>query len=546
MGDAAPKSGGIEATWIDETNHGNPISVTFKGSLREEQSYAVESLCAENNGILSATTAFGKTVTAIGMIAKLKVNTLILVHTKSLLDQWKRELEKFLAVDYMPDEQPKKRGRKIQFSPIGTLCSNGDKLHGIIDVAIMQSCINDNEVKSFVKNYGMVVVDECHHVSAVSFEQVLKSVCAQHVYGLTATPIRKDGHQPIIFMQCGPIRYTADAKSQMKDQNFQRMLVPRFTSFRVFSDDKQSYTQVAKQLAEDEYRNHLIINDVCEVLKKGRSPIILTNLTFHINILADLLKPFCQNVITLIGSESAKEKRQKQELLNSISPSDSLVIIATGKYVGEGFDYARLDTLFLALPVSWKGIVVQYAGRLHREYEGKHEVLIYDYVDVHVPVYEVMYRRRLKGYAATGYSIRTNEVFFSEQFVSTDIIYDGKSFCNPFISSIIKARHTIILCCPIIKLGQNTVIADRLRVLSFNGVGITVITKDNNGDMERLRADGIQIYIKTGFDFNCCIIDKAGVWYGSVNILGFHSSEDNIITFHDAEAANNLIEMLFK
>ena len=166
---------GAEATWIDKTNHGQPITVSFNGTLKEEQSFAVECLCSESNGILSATTAFGKTVAAIGMIAKLKVNTLVLVHTKALLDQWKRELEKFLTIEYGQEEQVRKRGRKKQFSPIGTLCSTGDILHGIIDVAIMQSCIKGNEVKPFVRNYGMVIVDECHHVSAVSFEQVLSS-----------------------------------------------------------------------------------------------------------------------------------------------------------------------------------------------------------------------------------------------------------------------------------------------------------------------------------------------------------------------------------
>ena len=537
---------GAEATWIDKTNHGQPITVTFDGVLRDEQSMAVDCLCAESNGILSATTAFGKTVTAIGMIAKLKVNTLILVHTKALLDQWKRELEKFLIVEYEPEEQVRKRGRKKPFSPIGTLCSTGDSLHGIVDVAIMQSCINDNEVKPFVRNYGMVIVDECHHVSAVSFEQILKKVNAQHVYGLTATPTRKDGHQPIIFMQCGPIRYNADAMSQIRNQSFERLLVPRFTPYRALTDDKQNYAQTIQQLSEDEFRNQMIVKDVCEALKEGRSPIILTNLTTHVSVLAELLKPHCQNVITLVGSESAKEKRQKQERLLSISAKDPMVIVATGKYVGEGFDCPRLDTLFLTLPVSWKGIVAQYAGRLHREYEGKKEVLIYDYVDIHVPVCEVMYRRRLKGYAAIGYSIRSNELFFSELSTTTDIIYDGKNFIKPFVNGLSKANQSIVLACPRIKLGRFSIVADRLCELATTGIAIHIFTKEENDDVVKLRVNGIHVNLKPDISFNCCVIDRKDIWYGSVNFLGYHSTEDNVITFHDAETAKDILELLYK
>lgn len=537
---------GAKAKWIDKTNHGQTISVTFNGDLREEQAQAVECLCGENNGVLSATTAFGKTVTVIGMIAKLKVNTLILVHTKALLDQWKRELEKFLTIEYEPEEQVRKRGRKKQFSPIGTLSSTGDTLHGIIDVAIMQSCITDNEVKPFVREYGMVIVDECHHVSAVSFEQVLKTITAQRVYGLTATPTRKDGHQPIIFMQCGPIRYSADAKSQMKSQSFERLLVPRFTPYRLLSEDKPSYAQTIQQLSEDEFRNRLIVNDVCEVLKERRSPIILTNLTSHVFALAELLKPHCKNVITLVGSESAKEKRQKQEWLLSIPATEPLVIVATGKYVGEGFDCPRLDTLFLSLPVSWKGIVAQYAGRLHREYEGKKEVLIYDYVDIHVPVCEVMYRRRLKGYAAIGYSIRSTEMFFSELTTTSDIIYDGKSFVKPFIDNLSKAKQSVILSCPKIKIGRYSLIADKLAELITNGTAIQIFTKDDNADVSKLRTCGITVTLKPDINFNCCLIDRSDIWYGSVSILGYHSTEDNMITFHDAETAKNILELLYR
>ena len=529
----------------DKCNHGKPISVQFNGVLRDNQQEAVNVLASNSNGVLSATTAFGKTVTAIGLIAKHGVNTLVLVHTKALLDQWVKALEQFLTIDTIPEENERKRKRRKPLSPIGTLSSTGNKLHGIIDIALMQSCISDNEVKTFVKEYGMVIADECHHVSAVNFEQILKTVNARYVYGLTATPIRKDGHQPIIFMQCGPIRYSADAKSQMLNQTFERLLVPRFTPFRPIAGSDLSYTKVAEQLAEDEFRNLFIVRDVVEVLKEGRSPIILTSRTSHVATLAELLKPHCPNVITLIGSESNKDKRQKIEYLQSIPPSEQLVIVATGKYVGEGFDYARLDTLFLVSPVAWKGIVAQYAGRLHREYEGKQDVQIYDYIDIRVPVCESMYRKRLKGYASIGYRIRNNEAFDS-LFPITDVIYDGQNFEPPFISDLSKAKQSVVVSCPKVKTGRHSQIADRLADLMANGIEIVLYTKEENDDAIRLQHQGISVIYKDHLSLHAAIIDKSTIWYGSVNILGYRSLEDNLIRFRNPEIASNLLDSLQK
>ena len=529
----------------DKCNHGKPISVQFNGVLRDNQQEAVNVLASNSNGVLSATTAFGKTVTAIGLIAKHGVNTLVLVHTKALLDQWVKALEQFLTIDTIPEENERKRKRRKPLSPIGTLSSTGNKLHGIIDIALMQSCISDNEVKTFVKEYGMVIADECHHVSAVNFEQILKTVNARYVYGLTATPIRKDGHQPIIFMQCGPIRYSADAKAQMLSQSFERLLVPRFTPFRPIVGSDLSYTKVAQQLAEDEYRNLFIVKDVIEVLKEGRSPIILTSRTSHVSILAELLKPHCPNVITLIGSESTKDKRQKMEHLQSIPSSEQLVIVATGKYVGEGFDYARLDMLFLVSPVAWKGIVAQYAGRLHREYEGKQDVQIYDYIDIRVPVCESMYRKRLKGYASIGYRIRNNEAFDS-LFPITDVIYDGQNFELPFISDLSKAKQSVVVSCPKVKIGRHSQIADRLADLMANGIEIVLYTKEENEDTISLQHQGISVIYKDHLSLHAAIIDKSTIWYGSVNILGYRSLEDNLIRFKNPEIASNLLDSLQK
>ena len=482
----------VDYLFNDKTNHGRIISVHFNGELRENQQEAVNALSANNTGVLSATTAFGKTVTAIGLIAKLGVNTLILVHTKALLDQWVQRLEQFLVIDDIPEVEEGKRKRKKPLSPIGTLSSTGNKLHGIIDIALMQSCIADNEVK-----------------------------------------------------QCGPIRYAADAKAQMQSQTFQRLLVPRFTPFRPISGEDLSFTKVAQQLAEDECRNLFIVKDVIEVLKEGRTPIILTSRTAHVDVLANLLKPHCPNVITLVGSESAKEKRQKMEYLQSIPPTEPLVIVATGKYVGEGFDYARLDTLFLVSPIAWKGIVAQYAGRLHRDYEGKQDVQIYDYIDIRVPVCESMYRKRLKGYASIGYRIRNNEMFDS-LFPTTDIIYDGLNFEHPFIADLAQAKRSIIIACPKVKLGRCSQIAKRIVDLASNGIEAILYTKEGNEDTLQLQHQGICVITVERLSLHAAIIDKSTIWYGSVSILGYHSTEDNLIRFRNPEIATSLFEALCK
>lgn len=535
---------GVAYRYNDKTNQGKAISVHFNGKLRDNQKDAVMLLSAKNTGVLSATTAFGKTVAAIGLIAKLGINTLVLVHTKTLLNQWVRELEKFLIIETMPEENVGRR-RKKPSSPIGTLSSTSNKLHGIIDVALMQSCIAENEAKSFVKDYGMVIVDECHHVSAVSFEQVLKAVNARHVYGLTATPTRQDGHQPIIFMQCGPIRYTADAKAQMQSQNFGRLLIPRYTPFQLVSDEPFSYAKAEKQLAEDEFRNLFIIKDVVEALNEGRSPIILTNRTAHVETLAKLLKPHCPNVITLVGSYKNKDKRLTMEQLQSISTSEKMVIVATGKYVGEGFDYARLDTLFLVSPVAGKNIVTQYAGRLHREFESKQDVQIYDYIDIRVPVYESMYRKRLKSYASIGYRIQNKEIF-DGLFPTTDLIYDGLNFERPFISDLAQCKRSIVVSCPKIKTNRYSQIAERLIDLVSNGIEIVLYTKEENDDTAKYKLNGIHVIRNEHLTLHAAIIDKSLIWYGSVNILGFLSAEDNLIRFKNPEIATNLLESIHK
>ena len=542
----------IDYEIVDNTNHGKPIGVTFKGKERDEQLDAINALMPFSNGVLSATTAFGKTVTAAALIARRKTNTLILVHSKALLMQWHERLSEFLDIDFTEEEISKKRGRKKAFSPVGCLDSTSNTLHGVIDIALMQSCFENDEVKPFVKGYGMVIVDECHHVSSITFENVLKHVTAHYVYGLTATPIRKDGLQPIIFMQCGPIRFFADAKAQIQKQSFQRYLMPRFTSYRPVTDDKQSFTALSQSLAESEIRNNLIIEDVLNVVAAGRTPIILTARTSHVELLAEMLKQHVANIIQLTGEGTAKNKRETLQKLQDIPKDAPLVIVATGKYVGEGFDYPRLDTLFLALPISWKGLVAQYAGRLHRENEGKKDVRIYDYIDIHEPVCENMYRKRLKGYSAIGYRVLskdTQTLFDNTDDLQTSSyegqIFNGNTFRLAFMQNLKSSRQSIVISSPKLYRTERNTFVKMLREFHVSGVQIAILTSEESSQTNYLKSLGLYVKIVPKLSLSSCIIDRSTVWYGSINILGYVTEEDNIIKITDGKLANELLDVIY-
>lgn len=532
----------------DKTNPGRPIRIQFKGSLRQEQQTAADAILEHDIGVLSAATGFGKTVIAAYLIAQRKINTLVLVHTQALLNQWKASLTDFLEIAETLPEQPKRRGRKKERTLIGQLGGTKNTLSDFVDIAIMQSLISGNKVREVVKDYGMVIVDECHHVSAVSFERILKEVSARYVYGLTATPTRQDGHQPIIYMQCGPIRYCVDAKSQAEKQTFAHYLIPRFTAYRSASMDK-GIAALYTDLAANEMRNACIVKDVTEALQSGKTPIVLTERREHVQLLAQRLSGCCKNIVTLFGTASAKIRWETMQQLLSIPAGEELLIIATGKYVGEGFDYPRLDTLFLALPISWKGKVAQYAGRLHREYPGKREVQIYDYVDIHVPMLEKMYQKRLRGYAAIGYRIKVDDALPA----NPDLIYDGKTFYPVFCEDIRAAKHEILIVSPFVRKSRVTQIARVLSEPLLGGATAVVVTrppedfpeKDRKTVTEntnRLRAFGVEVRYKSGFHQKFAIVDEQIVWYGSVNFLSFGASEESVMRFTSQDIAGQLMD----
>ena len=379
------RDNGIDSHLIDERFGGEAINVAFAGTLRLDQEIAVSAMLDHDTGVLCAPTAFGKTVTAAAMIARRGVNTLVLVHRTELLKQWQERLQTFLGVS---------KGL------IGTIGGGKSKPTGKIDIAVMQSVSRRGEVNPLVENYGQVIVDECHHVGAASFDAILKRTKAKYVLGLTATPIRRDGLQPIIFMQCGPIRHTA-AKPATAPHDLE--VVPRTLFSRIELPTDAGIQDIFRQLANDPERTETIAAEVRNAIALGHKVLVLTERTDHLDAIREALDDLTPRPFVLHGRMSKRQRSALVAELDALPPDAPRSLLATGKLVGEGFDHPPLDTLILAMPVSWRGTLQQYAGRLHREHVGKTNVRIIDFVDLGHPALLRMWDKRLRGYRSMGY-----------------------------------------------------------------------------------------------------------------------------------------------
>ena len=386
---------GVPLDIHDERNPGRPVETAFLGSLIPEQQSAADALLPHDIGVLAAATGFGKTVIAASVIASRGTNTLVLVHRRQLMEQWIARLAAFLD---------------LPVTAIGQIGGGRRKPGGIIDVGVIQSLVRKGEVDDIVADYGHLVVDECHHISAVSFEAVARRAKAKYVLGLSATVARRDGHHPIVLMQCGPVRFRTSAKAQARQRPFGHRAILRPTEFRLpagLDAEHPPIQHVYAALAADEDRNDIIFDDVLQALEAGRSPILLTERKDHAHRFAERLGRFARNVLVLRGGMGTRQRREVMQRLEDIPGTEERVLIATGRYVGEGFDDARLDTMFLTMPISWKGTLAQYVGRLHRLHAAKHEVLVHDYVDRAVPTLMRMRmsEKRVRGYEGLGYSV---------------------------------------------------------------------------------------------------------------------------------------------
>ena len=523
----------------DNRETGDEINIHSNIELYENQKEALEEMLKSDIGILSAGTGFGKTVVASVLIAKRKTNTLILVQSHALLEQWKKSIKQFL--DFAP----------------GTIAAGKDKSTGIVDIAIVNSLVEkqSDEVKPRAIKYGMLIIDECHHVSAFTTENLVASFKSKYVYGLTATPIRRDGHQKIIFYQCGKILYSTTTKQMNAAQDFSHYFIPRFTSFHYIAemvDNKNpSINKYYKKMIENEARNGLIISDVKKSIKNHKTPLILSERVEHLEFLQEQLKECAQNVFLITGKGTQKQKREQLEKLNNIPADETLIILATGKYAGEGFDYPRIDTLMLAMPFSWKGTLSQYCGRLHRNFAGKEEVLIYDYVDFRLPVFDRMYQNRLKGYKQLGYTIRPCTEESEKNVLIDDIskLYSKEDYLSEFEKDIVNAKSQIIITAPYLsKTEVQTFVLLTAKKIA-DGVSIHVLVRKATDEskekklsacIQLLENVGIKVKLKEDISQKIAIIDEKVLWYGNINYLGYTEMEECCMRIVNAIIASEI------
>ena len=400
------KDAGSELFLADHRPVPDKLSLKFLGSLTPQQMKAVRAVLSDDMGVLIAPPGAGKTVMGCYAVAERNVPTLILAHRKPILDQWRAQLGELLG---------------LSSRVIGQVGGGRNHQTSIIDLGMLQSLKRFDELESFFSNYGLIIVDECHHLPAYTFEACIKKSPVRYILGLTATPYRRDGLQEIITLQCGSIRYTM---APVED-GFSRTLVVRETPFTYSEDGNPSIQEIFRSLVRDDARNELIRTDVCQALIQGRRCLILSHWKEHCELLAAGLRERGKTPLVLSGTLGKKTRSAMLESLQDAPADKELLIIATGQYLGEGFDCPQVDTLFLAFPLSFRGKLIQYVGRALRTHEAKNSVRVYDYADTRVPILRKMYAKREKTYRSLRFTPENARTKKSS----------GKAFDTPRIST---------------------------------------------------------------------------------------------------------------
>ena len=551
------KQADIDYEMEDERQQGRKINVDFKGELRPEQDKALKELIRYDNGILHAATAFGKTVVSSAIIAQKKINTLIILESSALIEQWKEALEKFLNINEGLPTYETKTGRvRKRKSLIGTLQGAHDSMTGIIDIAMAGSLCKKGKYHKMMNEYGLVLIDECHHSASETIANVLKEVKAKYVYGVTATPKRGDGLEKINYMLIGPIRYSYTAKEKAKEQGIQHLVYPRFTRTvppRGVITDKMHPNEAYEIIHNNDVRDEQIIEDVKNCVAAGRTPVVLSRYKDHSEKFYERLKSYADHVFLMTGNNSKKEHRKILEQMHQVDKNESLILIATGSLVGEGFDFPRLDTLFMATPVSFRGVVEQYAGRLNRDYAGKENVIIYDYVDNHIPMFNNMYMKRLKAYKQIGYEFGDGLQTVKQ---TVNAIYDGNNYSENYHKDLLDSNKNIIISSPVISGSKVYELINMLKEKQMSGVQVTIVTWTPDsygfGDAaywmqlhEDMRRAGFYIRTVEEYCDRFAVIDQEVVWYGNINLLAKDKVDDSIMRVRSKGIAGELMEITF-
>ncbi len=543
---------GVRYDVVDKRQKGRKIDIHFNGDLYSEQQIAAEKMLYNDIGVLAAATAFGKTVLGAYLIAEKKVNALVLVHNVEIMNNWIKDLSSFLTINEELPTYTTPKGRvKKRSSLIGTFSSQKDSTTGIIDIAMITSLGREDNINELVRNYGMVIVDECHHAAAVTHENVLRAVTARYVYGMSATINRGDKQDKKMFMQLGPIRHRYTAKERAQKQGIGHYIYPRFTRLVDLnqSEDKNP-SDYYRLIMQSELRNMQIVSDVIDCVKRGRTPVVMTKYKEHAQKLYDMLQGVADHVFLLQGGKSLKERAAIREQMAAVRADESLVLVAIGQYVGEGFNYPRLDTMLLAMPISFEGNVEQHAGRLNRDYEGKKDAIIFDYIDQHVPTLKRMYYKRLRAYKKIGYEV-CSKVTDKQEVANS--IFDSQNYFDVFEKDVVSASKSIVISSPSFSFKKVNWLCAESEQLQLRGVSVVVLTLDpedypedgrdqHKSHIEHLISAGVNVITRHKYRERFAIIEKSLVWYGSMTLLSNEKEDDSLMRISNPAIAEELLE----
>lgn len=508
---------------------GEPIDLTFKGQLRLDQQEAVHCAHKENLGIIQSPTGSGKTVIALYIVAEQKVSTLVIVPKLELIDGWRRQAEEFLTIP----PSSKKRDAYI-----GELSSRRRKLKFHLDIAMIHSLANRDDLEDVFSHYGMVIIDECHHVASEMFRKVLRRCACKYIYSFSATPKRQDHLDRIMYMYCGRLLYSASQNLRLSLLNFDKILVKQATTFRP-DPAARTYSEIIGQMIVSERRNFQIFKDISRAVKENRHILVLSERVHHLEILYEMIQRVEDNCFMVRGDMKQKERNEVFAKLQMLK--ESYVLLSTGSLIGEGFDLPSLDTLFLTVPIRWEGRLNQYIGRIHRSSTGKSNVKVYDYVDLNNPMFQSMFKARLKEYYANNYHIQEE----TETAVIENQVFSSNT-CLPILKAdLAKARSSIYISTNYISLEKYKQLMNSFDQAQQRGTVIQLETSSKQKNLDEvskyIKGIGIVLHSTEGSK-QVLIIDRRIVWCGTSGVLSVQKEDDYQIRLENEALATEIYE----